>query len=259
MIKLLVNEKEVAFKTTQFPDGTSQVWQIADNLNYRDKATILWLYENDAEIFHVAQLAQLLHHLTEGEHKIYAPFLPYGRQDKGVTNNSTFALFTLDTILSSVHVQSIKTYDAHSTVGTNLLGSIVPVDFHTHAFKHDVACFPDKGAVSRYSHLAPYQGAEIIHFDKVRDQLTGNITGLQLIGNSNLENKTILIVDDICDAGMTFIKVAEALNKFKPKQIDLAVSHGLFTKGKQCLHDAGISNIYTTNSLLRNPEGFKVW
>ena len=41
----------------------------------------------------------------------------------------------------------------------------------------------------------------------------------------------ILIVDDICDGGMTFIKVAEVLKNFGTKQIDLAVSHGLFSKG----------------------------
>jgi hypothetical protein len=58
---------------------------------------------------------------------------------------------------------------------------------------------------------------------------------------------------------MTFIKVAQLLNsQYPPAQIDLAVSHGLFSKGKQVLFDAGISNIYTTNSLLRNPEGFNV-
>lgn len=50
----------------------------------------------------------------------------------------------------------------------------------------------------------------------------------------------------------------EAVKQYKPAIVDLAVSHGIFSKGKGCLYNAGISNIYTTNSLLRNPEGFKV-
>jgi ribose-phosphate pyrophosphokinase len=54
------------------------------------------------------------------------------------------------------------------------------------------------------------------------------------------------MVDDICDGGMTFIKIAEALTtQYNIKELSLYVSHGLFTKGTEVLRQAGIQRIFT--------------
>lgn len=53
MIKLLINEQEVKFELTKFPDGTSQVWKLQDDIDfdeYADVPVILWLFENEGEI-----------------------------------------------------------------------------------------------------------------------------------------------------------------------------------------------------------------
>jgi ribose-phosphate pyrophosphokinase len=256
MVKLLVDGKEHKFTTTIFPDGTSQVWKLDLGLEEGDEIKILWLFENEAELFHVCQLAQLLEHEYDYSPDLVVPYLPYGRQDKEISNSASFALHTFTNILYNCNICRVETFDAHSNVKTETyIHSESPTNFHKTILNHDVICFPDKGAASRYGSY----GLPAIYCEKVRDQLTGNILGLKVQGEVDLTNKRILIIDDICDGGMTFIKVAEALKPYQPKQIDLAVSHGLFSKGKQVLHDAGITNIYTTNSLLRNPEGFKVW
>lgn len=263
MVKLLVNEQEVKFETTIFPDGTSQVWKMegADIDERYDDVTILWLFENEGEIMQVCQLASLLEKTYGIEsHTLRVPYLPYARQDKHVDNNLSFALHTFTNILYNANICRVETFDAHSKVETNTyIESESAKKFHQSVFNHDIVCFPDKGALFRYE--GNFSNIPNIYCEKVRDQLTGNILGLKVCNPANLDltDKTIMIVDDICDGGMTFIKVAEALKELKPKQVDLTVSHGLFSKGKQVLHDAGITNIYTTNSLLRNPEGFKVW
>lgn len=262
MIKLLVNDEEVKFTITIFPDGTSQVWKM-DRLPIttfgapNDDIKILWLFENEAELFHVVQLA----HLIEAEYgsvgpTLVVPYLPYGRQDKDVANNLSFSLKTFKNVLYNANITRIETFDAHSK--SDMVYSTEPTAFHQSLPKYDVIAFPDKGAADRYG-SGVFKESTVVYFEKVRNQSTGDIIGLKLLGTTNLENKTILIVDDICDGGMTFIKVAESLKFFSPKQVDLAVSHGLFSKGKDCLYKAGITNVYTTNSLLRNPEGFKVW
>lgn len=258
MVKLLSNGIEVPFSTTIFPDGTSQVWKLDSNKLFQDgNNKILWLFENEGELMHVCQLAQLLTRHYECSPDLHVPYLPYGRQDKLISNETSFSLFTFESMLRTSGIHRINTFDAHSDAAASVK-STPAVDFHKSLPQHDLICFPDKGAAQRYKES--YYGSKVIFCEKVRDQLTGNITGLKLITmGHDLTNQSVLIVDDICDGGMTFIKVAEALNPFKPKQVNLAVSHGLFSKGKQCLHEAGITNIYTTNSLLRNPEGFKVW
>lgn len=58
--------------------------------------------------------------------------------------------------------------------------------------------------------------------------------------------------DDLCDGGKTFTVLAKELHKHNPAKLDLAVSHGFFTKGEGILFDCGYTNVYTTNSLLQN-------
>lgn len=262
MVKLLINEVEVKFEKTVFPDGTSQIWKLQDNIDFdphADEPVILWLFENESELIHVCQLAQLVQkHLDTSDCILRVPYLPYGRQDKEVDNKLSFALSTFKDILYACNITRIETFDAHSKSDMVYEDSIMPdvTEFHTSIIQpYDVICYPDKGAATRYGTY----GLPVVFCEKVRDQLTGNILGLKVIADTDLTNKNVLIIDDICDGGMTFIKVAEALAPFNPKQVDLAVSHGLFSKGKECLVNAGITNIFTTNSLLRNPDGFKVW
>ena len=48
----------IEIKATIFPDGTSQVWQTGLDLD--SDACIDWEFENEAELFHVAQLVHLI-------------------------------------------------------------------------------------------------------------------------------------------------------------------------------------------------------
>lgn len=265
MVKLLVGNIEVSFKTIIFPDGTSQIWNIDDsNLEYDsrfDEIKILWLFENESEFMHVLQLNTLIKkHFDTESTTLTVPYLPYARQDKDVNSDSAFALHTFVDTCYKADICRIEAFDAHSEF--DMVYSTVPNKFHASILNHDVVCYPDKGARRRYSNTDAFYGVPAVNCVKVRNQQTGEILGLNIEDHNAsdlLRGKKILIVDDICDGGMTFIKVAETLKQFNVAQIDLAVSHGLFSKGRQVLHDAGITDIFTTNSLLRNPEGFKVW
>lgn len=259
MIKLFSGGKEVKFTTTVFPDKTSQVWKLDENAMSPDKDNhILWLFENEAELFHVCQISQLCYDVFDTTVDLVCPYLPYGRQDKEVSNSASFALTTFKEILFNAGITRIETFDAHSKSDMVYPTEVAsPGEFHRSILNHDFVCYPDKGAASRYMHSI---SGPFIYTEKVRNQLTGDITGIRLVtNNQDIAGKKILIIDDICDGGMTFIKVAEALKVYCPNRIDLAVSHGLFSKGRHVLHEAGISDIFTTNSLLHNKDGFKVW
>lgn len=262
MIKMYSDGKDVKFTTTIFPDGTSQIWKMDESAMSTDGDNyILWLFENEAELIQVCQLAQLCYDVFDTSVDLVCPYLPYARQDKEVDNKLSFALKTFTEILYNAGITRIEAFDPHSKSEMVFpMESTTPAEFHRTLFNtigYDYVCYPDKGAADRY---AKTTAKPFIWAEKIRDQQTGEITGLKMnTSGQNLKRKKILIIDDICDGGMTFIKVAEALRQFDPEKIDLAVSHGLFSKGKQVLFDAGISEVHTTNSLLRNPEGYKVW
>jgi ribose-phosphate pyrophosphokinase len=259
MLKLYSNTQEIEFKTTMFPDKTSQVWQLGgtDGLDLSN-LRVLWLFEGEHELSQLLQLVYLLRSLYGSRIELHAPYLPYARQDKPVSNTSTWALHLLQKLIREAGIEKVRVFDQHSPC---FFESESAESFHKSVINHDLICFPDKGARQRYPHLqgSPH-GSRYVWCEKVRDQLTGAITGLTLHAMGHqLRGARVCIVDDLCDGGRTFIEVAAKLREAQVAAIDLVVSHGLFSQGKDVLHEAGIGTIYTTNSLLHNADGYKVW
>lgn len=231
----------VKVEPTKFPDGTSQVWKLPEPLS--PVSVVTWEFENEGEIMHVAQLAMLL-----GSHGIlphlHLPFLPYGRQDKKVANDATFALRTFAQMIRSMGFVYIDTLDAHSDVFMKLTGAVslnpksLIIDA-VKATKAKVIGLPDHGAYLRYGH---YEWPFIVG-KKERDQSTGQLH-YEGASGTDVKDKTVLIVDDICDGGATFIQFAELLYSAGAKEIHMFTTHGIYSKGTQVLRDAGISRIF---------------
>jgi len=183
------------------------------------------------------------------------PFLPYGRQDKRISNDTTFALKTFADVINGMRFDSVRTLDVHSDIAEKLFDSFSnthPTNEISRArreiarlkqgeieqYNSLVNAFPDAGAKKRYS-----RSANDIIGHKVRDQATGYITEYKIEGEP--EGKDILIVDDICDGGMTFKLMAKELYKQGAKSVHLYVTHGIFSKGVKTLKDDGIRRIFT--------------
>lgn len=265
MIKVKTAYGETILKPTIFPDGTSQIWKIEPReILYCRDIHITWNFESEREIIDLYSFSALLAQPTALRHVVlHIPYLPYGRQDKNISNDLTFNLEVFATLINNLHFNEVSSVDVHNPEKTTkLIHHFRNIDVHNihekvvMEFCPTFIVFPDKGAMMRYgSHLSHIN---TIFCDKVRDQYTGKITKLTLnYGQGySLEpeyNSSCLIIDDICDGGATFIKVAEALKKECPNvQIGLFVSHGIFSKGLSDLIDSGISYFRTTDSLPKN-------
>lgn len=240
---ILLNGEQI--NITIFPDHTSQVWKIDDDLGHH-QALITWHFDSEEELIHVAQLKHLLD--KQFTTSLNIPYLPYARQDKEVSNTTTFALTTFAHLINSLNFEHVFCLDAHSDIAKKLINNL-SVSYpkkelaeaigKTHS---DMVCYPDYGATSKYSNIYDYP---FVYGNKVRDQLTGNITKYDLIGN--VKDKTMMIVDDICDGGMTFKLLTKDLLLNGAKEVNLFVTHGLFTKGVTTLYESGIKNIFVGN------------
>lgn len=258
MIKLLNSSgMQIPFELTVFPDKTSQAWKISETLHGDINAyNILWQFENEGELIQVCQLAQLCKTHFGVKPRLICPYLPYARQDKNVSNDSTFAKHTFLTLLKGAGFTSVTAYDAHSHENDVIpVISMKPLAFFESVYDHDYVCFPDNGAFERYNLLfkKPYFVAE-----KVRNQQTGKIEGMKLldITPDKLSGKKILMFDDLCDGGGTFVGLMNLLKECNPAQVDLAVSHGVFSNSATSkLWDCGVNEIYTTNTLGKESTG----
>lgn len=231
---------------TLFPDNTSQVWKLDDRHFNLERATIRWEYSYEGEFMQIAQLKNLLDQMSVDLVYLNLEYLPYGRQDKEIFNDSTFALHTFATQLNSLQFEEVLIMDPHSTVALDLINRSQAVYPHDpllkawEATESIVACYPDKGARLKYEKIYPY---DFIYGEKRRDQATGNIIKYELVGKC--EGQKVLIVDDICDGGRTFQLLAMDLFKAGAIEVNLFVTHGIFSKGFYPLKLAGIKRVFT--------------
>lgn len=234
---------------TIFPDKTSQMWKLPEEiLSTIHIFEIRWEFEAEREIFDVIGIVKILTSRSIPRERIslLIPYFPYGRQDKEVSNETTFnrAIF-LDVLHLIRYNCMIHTIDPHSELPSWIGHSLG--EYHIKKAIKEVGAnmivFPDEGAKLRYRDI----GIDIdsIYGQKTRDQLTGHITDYKLSYMPNRSQIKVMIVDDICDGGRTFVLLAEALGKKGVKNINLYVSHGIFSKGLTDLRREGIKRIFT--------------
>lgn len=252
MIKL----NNVIIEPTIFPDGTSQVWNICEsNFLNISHHYVDWLFESEREIFDLFSLKDLL---IKGNVKwsIHIPYLPYARQDKEVSNYTTFNLLPFSKMLNSLNFESVSCIDVHNPVfcKKNIVNfkNISVKNIHTDLIdeiKPDAIVYPDEGAFNRYHEW----NVNTILFHKVRDGSSGNIIKHE-IASSSVEIcclKKLLIIDDICDGGRTFLSISKKIKEINSTvSINLFVTHGIFSNGIKQFIENDIK-LYTTDSFIR--------
>ena len=185
------------------------------------------------------------------------PYIPYGRQDR-VTGTTGQLLNTFVGALNRFDISRIYTLDPHSYETIGRLSDIAIDGVFDYkplllrdselitrvcAGKPDYVLLPDAGAKARgYPH--GYTIDQMIVGSKKRDPITGHPT--LSLSNDDLKKiigSNVLIIDDICDGGRTFIEMAKMLRSAEtyrglglenfptfPK-LYLCVTHGIFSNG----------------------------
>ena len=270
MIKVedLNNQNTVTLNPTTFPDGTKL---IKYNPTFVDGAyRITWLYDNDAELF---QLIALVKHLkSKARCRIWLnlPYVPNARMDRVKNSDEVFTLKAFADTINWLEFEGVTICNPHSTVSEALFDGVrVNFDCVKEDVKHiietsldkiDVLYFPDEGACKRYSDLLAPLGLPVAFGIKKRDWKTGKILGIDIAGFDDLKSKNVLMVDDICSRGTTFVKSAEKLKALDAGKISLYVTHceNTINDGEVLKNNGLIDIVYTTNSIFRGEESHKI-
>lgn len=226
----------------------------------KERMDIVWHYENDAELFTIMCIRDYY-----ASHKaiLYIPYLPHARMDRVKNPEDVFTLRTFAHVINSMDFERVYVWDAHSNVGPALIDRCHDVNALTwiqeaitqlgYAKENICLFFPDEGAQKRYGGMFPdYKQAFGI---KNRNWETGKIEGYMIIGEDNVKDNHILIIDDICSYGNTFVKAAEALHEAGANGIDLYVTHCEEAVVRGDVFKCGlIDKVFTTDSLVRSEE-----
>jgi ribose-phosphate pyrophosphokinase len=167
------------------------------------------------------------------------PYVPYARQDRVMNPGEALSARVFCDLINAQAYASVTVADPHSDVVPALLDRVSVVDasvmlaevLQQAVFGRGVTFLaPDAGARKRVQQLAKKLDVDHIAFaDKVRDTKTGRIVSTSV--SSNLAELPILVVDDICDGGRTFVELGKALAEVSSQPRYLYVTHGIFSKG----------------------------
>lgn len=189
------------------------------------------------------------------------PYLPYSRHDRIFNVNQGLGVAVFADLINSMHFDTVTTWDAHSDVGPALIRNCrnIPVEKLMMGVDTKGFCIfaPDAGAYKKCHKVAEEFNTQLAHATKIRDVETGRIKAVQVHNKLNEVLTHVLVVDDICDGGATFLLLAEELKRQGCQVLHLWVTHGIFSKGVSELVRL-YDRIYTTNSFANSVAPVRV-
>lgn len=252
-------ETKIPYKQSLFPCGEVYV-QLTDPNNIPtdfNRVTIKALLRSSNDFMEVLMLLDAFDRQTDS---VSVPvvldlgYMPYARQDRVCRPGESFSLEVFAKLLmQSYHWAEVRFEDLHSPIAFKMLGKYQKrmtvltevtqgVCFHEWqertgiSMKGKVIMAPDEGARLKALNVCGNSGAsDLVTATKKRNE-DGRIISTIDVHPDRINGQDIVVVDDICDGGGTFIALADAINEsYTPNSISLWVTHGAFTKGKKAL------------------------
>lgn len=242
----------IPYKSFTFSGGEIQVKLEPANFQYDvDKVTTFHAnIHSVAELFELALLTDAvdrwfmeIYNKKPVRHLIL-PYMPYARQDRVCAPGEALSLNVAASFINSLSFDQVTVSDPHSDVTPALLNNVKVIDlveifdtrFPANDLQNSVFVSPDAGANKKVLKLAQDWMLPMIRADKIRNVATGEIFGTEVY-TEHLGDKNVLVVDDICDGGRTFIELAKVLNYKTDGKLSLYVTHGIFSKGIEVLRE----------------------
>ena len=163
------------------------------------------------------------------------PYFGYARQDRKDKPRVALSAKLVANLISTAGADRVLTMDLHSPSiqgffdipFDHLYAFTIFVDYiKIHAMRNPVVVAPDVGSSKRARAYANRLGTEFALVDK-RRSAPNDVEAVTLIGN--VENRDVLIVDDIIDTANTLCKAATLLKACGAQEIVAACTHPILS------------------------------
>ena len=220
---LYLNDRIVEFGS--FPNGEFNL-PIKDLIIKAEKNHVKFVYEDNTDLVKLLILRGWLGDMTKDMKSILSfSYLPYSRMDRA---NGHYApsLRYISGFINSLGFSKVILRDPHSDISLKLIANSESFDWCKNKledamFRGDFTSvhYPDDGAKNRFSIPGKLP---LSNGKKIRDFLTGQITSTEITGE--VTNR-VLIVDDMCSKGGTFVNAAKLLKSKGAIHIGLLVAY----------------------------------
>jgi|SRR5690606_25977740 len=247
---------DITYNISKFPDGQQQLSVYHADYSKTDveiKARI----NNFMDLELVICAVKSLRSLGCKSISLYTPYMLGSRSDRRFeSGGNNYLKDVICPIINSLYLDRVIVLDPHSDVLEACLNNFYKADNFSFIewvlselpFDVDLVC-PDSGALKKIYSLIDFLGDNYSYpviCSKHRD-VNGKLSKIK-VPNPDTTCRPLLIVDDICDGGRTFIELSKALTeKGYNRPIYLAVTHGIFSAGFELLNKH-FDGIFCTNS-----------
>lgn len=251
----LVNPENsnISYNISHFPDGEVQI--TLGEFSRKEVIEVRCRITNAEELFIIMQINDILtrHAVVWNLHIAYLMGM---RMDRVMDFNRPFTLKIIKDILKGLGQNETYILEPHSKdfMENWMCFDLDPeVKEYSNLYPEDVIAkfkyqliAPDKGAFERYMYWDRYT---VVVADKVRNTETGKIESIRILNPELLtsNDKPLLVCDDLCDAGGTFVGLAAEIRKYTDKKLYIFVTHMVNRKGIENLSKV-YDKVYFTNS-----------
>ncbi len=254
---------QIKFNHIVFPDGQQNI--IIKDDPYCNIATlktnthcieILSRLNNFQDLEVIICAVKSLNKLGVNNISLYIPYFLGSRSDRTFElGGNNYLKDVICPIINSLNLSQITIVDPHSDVLESCLNNYHKIDnseliqFALNDLNLDTNCVnllsPDAGALKKiYDVGQKFDIDNIVTASKIREN--GKIIKTEIPAYDFYHNP-VLVIDDICDGGKTFIEIGKALSNTNCAEKYLIITHGIFSKGFEEL-EKHFDGIYCTNS-----------
>lgn len=240
----LINKEEsdISYEVIAFPDGEPHI-KIID-LDRKKDVNIICRIANPTDLFILMQIGNILN--RQGIiFDIKINYLMSMRMDRVMSFNEAYSLEIVANTINSLNARKVKILEPHSEKTLTLIKRSNKINNGILISDH-LKVYPDEGAAERYN-ANPM--TDVI-FKKKRNLSDGKITSIEPINPYVLykSDKPIMVIDDLCDGGMTFKLIADYLRKEVPnREKNIMITHMVNPKGIETL-SVNYDSVIFTNS-----------
>ena len=189
------------------------------------------------------------------------PYFGYARQDRRTKARTPITAKLVANMLVGAGIERILTMDLHAAQIQGFFD--IPVDnlYAAPIFALDIedrfegrmdeitVVSPDVGGVARARELAKRIGAPLSIVDKRRER-PGEVAEMTVIGE--VQGRTCVMVDDICDTAGTLCKAAETLKQAGATEVHAYISHGVLSHpAVERIETGELSSLVVTDSIMQ--------
>ena len=240
-----------------FPDGESKITLIG-KLSKKKSIVVQSIYPPvDTNL---VQALSLIAKAKENSSEVIAviPYMGYARQDREFLSGEIVTMKVLGKLFKGAGASKIIVVDIHSLIGfkhfsiktknVTAIPDLVKY-FKKLSLKNPLVISPDQGGKERAKEFAKEFNSNYIALDKKRDKKTGKV---KIITKKicEVENRDLILVDDMISTGGSIVKAAQFLKKQKCKKIYVACTHALLMNdAEKKIKKAGVTSIISTNTI----------